>query len=239
MTALVLVTLFMSASMAGAQHYFLEQAADGVILIHQDNALGFALSGDAPGFPITISKKGSYRLSSNITVPDANTTAIEITADNVSLDLNGFTISGPVVCPDPVVTPCASPNVLVAGVRSTGVDTTVRNGIITGMGGRGIFLQNEGGRVEGVFVANNLSNGIEVTRSAIVLHSTARRNAGVGISVPTGSLAIANVAFLNAGGGIFGNVTVGVGQNVAGGNSFFNIGTVQQTDGNVCGSALC
>src|SRR2546428_10232429 len=74
-------------------------AVDGVVLIDQNRALaGGVTPGDAPGFPVTLSVAGSYRLSGNLTVPDANTSAIQVTADNVTIDLNGFTILGPVVC---------------------------------------------------------------------------------------------------------------------------------------------
>ena len=58
-------------------------------------------------FPLVISASGSYRLKSNIVVPDANTTAISITADDVTLDLNGYTIKGPTVCSGEPVTGCA------------------------------------------------------------------------------------------------------------------------------------
>src|SRR5438128_5729077 len=68
-------------------------AVDGVVLIDQNRALaGSVTFGDAPGFPVTLSQPGSYRLSGNLTVPDANTTAIEVTANNVTIDLNGFSI---------------------------------------------------------------------------------------------------------------------------------------------------
>src|SRR6266540_3776373 len=74
-------------------------AVDGVVLIDQNRALaGGVTPGDTPGFPVTLSVPGSYRLTGNLTVPDANTTAIQIAADNVTLDLNGFSILGPVVC---------------------------------------------------------------------------------------------------------------------------------------------
>ena len=70
---------------------------DGVKLIDQAAATnGNVTPGDSRGFPVTISQSGSYRLSSNLTVPDAYTNAIEIRANHVTLDLNGFTISGPV-----------------------------------------------------------------------------------------------------------------------------------------------
>ena len=45
---------------------------------------------------MTISRSGSYRLSSNLTVP-LGSNAVEITASSVTLDLNGFTIAGPAV----------------------------------------------------------------------------------------------------------------------------------------------
>src|ERR1022692_224651 len=83
-------------------------AVDGVVLISQVQALaGNVTPGDAPGFPVTISVPGSYRLSGNLTVPDQNTTAIQIAADNVTIDLNGFSILGPTVCTGtPAVTSC-------------------------------------------------------------------------------------------------------------------------------------
>lgn len=40
-------------------------------------------AGDAPGFPVTLSQPGSYRLMSNLTVTDPNTYAITITVPNV------------------------------------------------------------------------------------------------------------------------------------------------------------
>src|SRR5437660_10259917 len=87
--------------------------------------------GDTPGFPVTISQPGSYRLSSNLTVPDANTTAILITSDNVTLDLNGFSIMGPVFClhstPPGQIFRCG-PVGFGVGVSSTGSGTTVLNG---------------------------------------------------------------------------------------------------------------
>src|SRR5437867_11366604 len=83
-------------------------AVDGVVLIDQSRALaGNITPGDAPGFPVTISRTGSYALSGNLTVPNANTTAIVVNADDVAIDLNGFSIIGPVVCKgSPVSSPC-------------------------------------------------------------------------------------------------------------------------------------
>lgn len=68
-------------------------AVDGVVLIDQNKALaGGVTPGDAAGFPVTLSKPGSYRLSGNLTVP-AGTHGILIASPGVTLDLNGFTLA--------------------------------------------------------------------------------------------------------------------------------------------------
>ena len=49
-------------------------AVDGVVLLDQNRAwAGSATPGDTPGFPITLSQPGSYRLSGNLTVPAGQT----------------------------------------------------------------------------------------------------------------------------------------------------------------------
>ena len=50
------------------------RAVDGVVEINQAKALaGGVTAGDTAGFPATISQSGSYRLTGNLTVPDADT----------------------------------------------------------------------------------------------------------------------------------------------------------------------
>jgi hypothetical protein len=73
-------------------------AVDGVKLITQSRAIaGGVTPNDAPGFPVTISRRGSYRLASNLSVESSNVHAIQITSPrgDVTIDLNGFTITGP------------------------------------------------------------------------------------------------------------------------------------------------
>ncbi len=62
------------------------RAADGVIEINQA-----AVEADG-GFPYVISEPGSYILTGHLSVPGGNTSAIEVRADDVTLDLNGFAI---------------------------------------------------------------------------------------------------------------------------------------------------
>ncbi|WP_425259359.1 hypothetical protein ACPOLB_00700 [Rubrivivax sp. RP6-9] len=148
-------------------------AVDGVVLIDQNRILsGNVTPGDAPGFPLTISQPGSYRLAGNLTVPNANTSAIEITANGVTLDLNGFVIRG--------VTACSYDSQGSSTVQCTNTGTgvgvsfpggseigpnghvAVTNGTISGMGSHGVRLNTVSGNtlVSGVRVIGNGGSGI-------------------------------------------------------------------------------
>ena len=112
-------------------------AVDGVILIDQNRALaGSVTPGDFPGFPISITQPGSYRLSGNLTVAANVINGIEISANNVTLDLNGFHISGPAPTCATLGDPACT---AVFGVTSFAFNQyktiKVRNGAITGFNG--------------------------------------------------------------------------------------------------------
>ena len=126
----------------------LAMAVDGTKLIDHAKALaGGVTPGDAPGYPVTISQPGSYRLSSNLTVPNANTTAIEISADDVTVDLNGFAILGPTICTSFPVSSCAPTGTgfgITTGVAPDRRNIAVHNGTVRGMGNSGIILDGGG-----------------------------------------------------------------------------------------------
>ncbi len=74
-------------------------ATDGVVEINQTCAVNTGcLPGDAAGFPVTIGESGSYRLTGDLVVPTAGTTAIDVTTSDVTIDFNGFGVFGPTVC---------------------------------------------------------------------------------------------------------------------------------------------
>lgn len=102
-------------------------AVDGQVLIDQAKAMaGNVTPGDAPGFPITISRSGSYKLSGNLTVPSPEV-GIVITTSNVSIDLNGFTMA--TSYPQPQLSP--SRGIIYEGPGGpTGI--RVKNGTIEG-----------------------------------------------------------------------------------------------------------
>src|SRR5690348_899802 len=110
-------------------------AGSGPIVITQTAALNGGISGacDTPGFPITICKQGSYILGSNLTVP-ANPDGIDIAVPDVTIDLNGFTLKGPVTCTGVGTTlSCSGSNggngIAAVGQFVTG-NMTVRNGAV-------------------------------------------------------------------------------------------------------------
>jgi hypothetical protein len=172
--------------------------------------------GDAPGFPLTISVRGAYKLTGNLTVPNANTTAIQITADNVTLDLNGFGIYGP------------GDNGAGHGVIANNSNVTVINGSVRGMGGAGLYLQGNTHRVENVYVTANGNAGIAFGSNSIIKGNTAILNNASRASAAAieefigggGSLVAGNVVNNNIGIGISArNGTSVIGNTVAGNSS--------------------
>jgi hypothetical protein len=78
---------------------FPASAVDGVAEINQTCAVqSGCFPGDAAGFPVTVAAPGRYRLTSNLTNLDSNLKTIELQANLIDIDLNGFTIGGPVSC---------------------------------------------------------------------------------------------------------------------------------------------
>jgi hypothetical protein len=158
-------------------------AARNPVVITQEGAMHGAVSGacDAPGFPITICESGSYIFESNLTVPE-NTDGIDIAVPDVSIDLNGFTIKGPVTCTGVGATlSCSHSEKGGNGISTvsqfvTG-NTTVRNGTVRGFGQLGINLTASGNIVDGINADENRAAGIFVWYGT-VSNSTSSRNGG-------------------------------------------------------------
>jgi parallel beta-helix repeat protein len=195
-------------------------------------------AGDTPGFPVTISTSGtSYRLTAPLIVLNENISGIQISTDNVSIDLAGFEIRGPVVCSGtPIV--CAPNSGTGSGVLVT-PDTlsgiSVRNGSIRGMGSRGVSLgvQSE---VANLRVRSNRVDGINVSAGSTVSGNTALQNGGGGIFASTGSTVSGNTVLVNGGDGI----SVFDGSTVSGNTVYQNAGDgIETTIGcNVAGNTV-
>lgn len=199
----------------------------------------------AGGFPYTIASSGSYKLSGNLST--TATSAIMISADYVTLDLNGFTI---------LCNSCKVNSFTLNGVMSTGHSTTIVNGKIVGFQGHGILFNNDQGNVDRLELTGNdvgiqqygsnltvthttvtgnidTAQGIVSGLSGALLIADCRvsGNGGDGISVASSGLVTATAVVGNQGGGIvLGsgpqgplNITVNVTNNVLTGNGNFDL----------------
>jgi len=168
-------------------------AVDGVIEISQARAEeGGVTAGDAPDFPVTISDRGSYILTGNLVTPDPDITIIEITTDNVTIDLNGFSIVGPVQCSGPPMS--CSPTSAGYGVTAgyTTKNVTVLNGNVRGFG-HGVVVA-DASRVENVHVSHNRFLGITTAQTSLVEGCTAELNGDFGINGQNGSVVTRSTA---------------------------------------------
>lgn len=136
-----------------------------------------------------ITNPGSYYLTGNLQ-GIAGSAGIEIVANNVTIDLCGFTMVG------------------VPGSGSAMFDTglpqniTIRNGIVDSWGG-GVSLGNSSGvRIEDLTVRNCTGGGIEVGTSGIITRCAAIGTGGNGIAAITGATITDCVANQNAADGI-------------------------------------
>jgi hypothetical protein len=161
-------------------------AVDGVILIDQARALaGNVTPGDGPGFPVTISQPGSYRLAGNLTGG-----GIDVRARDVSIDLNGFTI-------------VASGSIGIS--NTSGNNLVVKNGTIRGAS-LGILAHLGNTRIENIFVTQSGGGNPAIILDEsgnMILNSNISENPGDAISIFGGDCVIKDtVITLNTGRGI-------------------------------------
>jgi hypothetical protein len=168
-----------------------------VINISQAKALaGNVTPGDAPGFPVTISQPGSYKLTGNLTVADPAVAAIHITSPHVTLDLGGFLVQGPNQCSGSGNTlNCTSEG--YAGPRGDGVLVSLPigehgarvhlgNGSIAGFYGSGVSGGTTGGRPVDVSRVRVSGNGLHgITNASGVTESSISRNRVDGLAFVT------------------------------------------------------
>lgn len=212
-------------------------AVDGVLEINPSCVAGGCFPGDTAGFPVQITNPGSYRLTGSLTLPNADTTGIRILADDVSIDLNGFAITGPTTCsgdPSEGARSCTSepsdPANPGFGIQAIDLAppnqsqdrVSVRNGVIRGTGGVGVYLGNQAlvsdlrvsqttaiGITVGSFsvvrnsTANQSGGGIQTGDSSVVEGCTANENASDGITTNSGSTVRGSTAMNNSRFGIY------------------------------------
>jgi hypothetical protein len=168
-------------------------AVDGVVEINMARvAAGGITTGDFGGFPVSITERGSFRLTSDLVVP-SGAGAIVVSSDDVTIDLNGFTIvSGGGSLTDGI----SIANQKNVEIRNGTIRSFTRNGIFTNIGGLyirvigvraisnvgyGIDLQGQANLVDGCTALNNGASGIRVFEGSLVINSVARGNTVFGL----------------------------------------------------------
>ncbi len=151
------------------------------IALSQANTPGSTLS------VFDIVESGSYYLTGNI---DSMKCVIQIKTNNVTIDLNGFTISSTSFVP------------AIYGVSATS-NITIRNGSIIGSVGTGIDVsQVEGGLIENVTVQNTEAHGIWAGQTINIVGCTVSDCVGHGIFAGGGCIITRTKAFRNEMAGI-------------------------------------
>lgn len=208
--------------------------ADGVVEINQACVEVGCTTADAPGFPVRIDRPGSYRLTSSLRYVSlvgggSPPHLIEIAADDVTLDLNGFQIVCEIASV-PAGNPCTSGGGGIYAISGEG--TTVLNGTIRGVGGIGVrvrdratlrdvrvidaggdgFHVEQGAHIEGCLAEGNGDDGFDLRVRSVVRDNRALSNQGSGFRVSAASVIAHNVASLNATYGfVFASSTAGDG----------------------------
>lgn len=175
--------------------------------------------------PVKITKSGSYILQSNLKVTDPTVDAILVTANDVTIDLNGFAIEGPPMGP-------TSDGSAIESLGATNV--VVRNGHIRGFweaDAACIHLTGNGSRVEDVHV--NACGGIAIYVEGVVTRCEVT-DSGSGIGVGPGSIVADNHLKGNYGFSIHTNTPGVSAEGVRAGGVTITRNTVEVPWGGIC-----
>jgi hypothetical protein len=208
-------------------------AMNGEILINQGKALaGNVTAGDAPGFPVTLSRPGAYRLTGSLQVP-ANKDGISIAAESVTLDLNGFQITGRTLAANAVVETAPHSGATIRNgtiaafkgdaIRSTGMLWTVEDMRVFFNGGHGITAGHLL-TVRDSVLWNNKLTGITAVNWASILNSTVVASGSHGIDCDNHCLISGNMISQNGIGstaaGVNASLSTVLGNTISGNGGF-------------------
>lgn len=121
---------------------------------------GAAVGTKITSLPFPIKNSGFYYLGSNLTCASGD--AIDITADNVVLDLMGFTITG---------------NTASYGIYSLNSNVEIRNGTVTGCN-EGIYCSGHNNRVINVKLTNHATCAVELYGDSALIKDSLASNSG-------------------------------------------------------------
>jgi hypothetical protein len=181
-------------------------AADGEILLSQEGAMaGNVTPGDAPGFPVTLTRPGRYRFVGNLTAPPG-ADGIEIESDNVTVDFDGFALQGDAKADK--------------GVSSRRDAVEIRDGVVTGFASFGIENEYVGKfwAISNMRVVKN-GKGVSAGAYARVVGNTIAMNGDYGLACEF-CLIEGNVVALNHDDGIDARGSTVLGNSIAGNRGY-------------------
>lgn len=178
--------------------------ADGRFEINQLCAATGCFVGDSPGWPVEITESGSYRLTSNLIVASLSglIDGVRISSSNVTLDLGGFTIRGPVICVADTPT-CFSGNSRygIEAVPQPGDllrNIKIFSGVVRGFDLDCIKLPVRNFELIDLRVSDCGNSGIRTTKSGRLDRVNVSQNGGGGATV-TSAARVSNSTFVNNG----------------------------------------
>jgi hypothetical protein len=139
--------------------------------------LNQALINSNGGFPHTLNSPGSYVLTGNLSVP-VSTSGLILNSNNISIDLNGFSITGPFNCG---ATACSSGTADGISLTGTPMRARISNGVLSGFSRHCIDL-GEHAAVRDVSVSECGATGISVDAGSTVTGARVHNTGGSSIS---------------------------------------------------------
>jgi parallel beta-helix repeat protein len=139
--------------------------------------------------PISITEPGNYRLNTNLVGAGATSTVISIESSDVTLDLNGFSISSPGG----------------TAISASGQNIAISNGSINPGDGAGVTVSGSNCRIEGLRIAGGRDgmflSGTDGTNSNCIVKNNTVEAVRSGISC-SGCVVSGNTVTANLGSGI-------------------------------------
>jgi hypothetical protein len=172
----------------------LPAAAEETFEINQTCAAGTGcFPGDAPGFPVTIREPGRYRLTSNLAIDDVDTSAIGLSgslAGWIWIDLGGFEIRGPLVCPLPPLG-CPLSGGTGDGIHFVATDRraqlAVENGSIVGMGRYAVYASSRPALIKHIRASHGGGRySMRLAQGSVIAESASSLNAGSSFFIEQG-----------------------------------------------------
>jgi hypothetical protein len=229
---------------------------NGEVLITQAavNA-GNITPGDTPGFPVTISVPGTYRLATNLTVT-TQVNGIEVRANEVTIEMGGRTLAGSGVGRNGITSFNRTTRIrdgVVRGFSNDGVRTiaqflSIVDLVITANGRNGVYAEMADkffgsdnvsyASISKSKVVGNMSAGIICGLHCSVDGSVVSFNGGTGISFNGfGGMALGNAVIANEGWGMTFTFSGGAGNNTVLDNASGQINGAIHMQPNACSPA--